>query len=240
MEEQLRHLISLQEIDKVIAEVRARVSDHPRRLAGIEQELEEARLDYEKLQAELESFKKLRRGVEKEVEELEQRIRKSRAKLMEVKNNKEYKAMLTEIDDLGKTKGSREDSLLEMMEKLEQLTGQIKERRVLLESKASVGQTQKKALQQDGEQCALEMTELETRRRQVEGLIEKAHLEKYEFLRTRLQGPAMAEARQGACLVCHIQIPAQMYNELQRQDRLITCPSCYRILYYGGLNGEPQ
>ncbi|MBI5583233.1 MAG: hypothetical protein HY892_05380, partial [Deltaproteobacteria bacterium] len=181
-----------------------------------------------------------RRGVEKEVEELEQRIKKSRAKLMEVKNNKEYKAMLTEIDDLTKAKSVQEDSLLEMMDKLEQLTGQVQERRKLVDSKASEGQIQKEALQQAAASCALELAELETRRRQVETRIEKPYLEKYEFLRARLQGLAMAEARQGACLVCHIHIPPQMYNELQRRDRLITCPSCHRILYFDSLNGAAK
>jgi hypothetical protein len=74
----------------------------------------------------------------------------------------------------------------------------------------------------------------------VESQIDKTHLEKYEFLRNRLQGLALAEARQGACLVCHIHIPPQMYNDLQRRDRLITCPSCHRILYYDALNGSAQ
>ncbi|MBI5586620.1 MAG: hypothetical protein HY892_22650, partial [Deltaproteobacteria bacterium] len=104
MEEQLRQLISLQEIDNEIGQIKARVLDHPKIMAGIDQELEATRQDYEQLLDELETFKKMRRGVEKEVEELEQRIKKSRAKLMEVKNNKEYKAMLTEIDDLTKAK----------------------------------------------------------------------------------------------------------------------------------------
>ncbi|MCU0578856.1 MAG: hypothetical protein MUF69_04845, partial [Desulfobacterota bacterium] len=108
MEEQLRWLINLQEIDSEIAQVKARVLEHPKLAAGIDQEVQEARQDYEQLLEELEGFKKKRRGVEKEVEEMEQRIRKSRAKLMEVKNNKEYKAMLTEIDDLTKNKSANE------------------------------------------------------------------------------------------------------------------------------------
>lgn len=240
MEEQLRWLINLQEIDSEIAQVKARVLEHPKLAAGIDQEVQEARQDYEQFLEELEGFKKKRRSVEKEVEELEQRIRKSRAKLMEVKNNKEYKAMLTEIDDLTKNKSANEDSLLEMMDRLEQLNVQVRERREALESKDSAGQVQKEALKKAGASCALELADLEDRRRQVESQIEKTHLEKYEFLRTRLQGLALAEARQGACLVCHIHIPPQMYNELQRRDRLIACPSCHRILYYDALNGSAQ
>jgi len=240
MEEQLRQLINLQEIDNEIVQVKTRVLDHPKALAGIDQELQEVRQDYERLLEELEAFKKKRRGIEKEVEELEQRIKKSRAKLMEVKNNKEYKAMLTEIDDLTKSKSSQEDSLLEMMDQLEQLAEQAKERRKLLEAKTAAGDLRKEELKKAAESCARELVELENRRREVEVRIERSHLQKYEFLRNRLQGLAMAEARQGACRVCHIQIPPQMFNELQRQDRLIACPSCHRILYFGGLNGAAQ
>jgi predicted nucleic acid-binding Zn-ribbon protein len=240
MEEQIHQLIRLQEIDNEIGQIKARVLDHPKVRAGIDQELEGARRDYELLLEELEAFKKMRRGVEKEVEELEQRIKKSRAKLMEVKNNKEYKAMLTEIDDLTKAKSAQEDDLLEMMAKLETLTAQVQERRKLAEAKAAEGQIQKDALEQAAESCARELAELETRRREVEVRIEKPVLGKYEFLRDRLQGLAMAEARQGACLVCHIHIPPQMYNELQRRDRLIACPNCHRILYFDSLNGAAK
>ena len=45
---------------------------------------------------------------------------------------------------------------------------------------------------------------------------------------------ALAEVRNAACLSCHMQIPHQLYNEIRRCDRIITCPNCLRILFFSG------
>lgn len=240
MEEQLRQLINLQTIDREIGAIQIRVQEHPKRLAAIDQELQEARERYEAFLGQLEETKKVRRGLEKEIEELEQRIKKSRTKLMEVKNNKEYKAMLTEIDELTKGQRAKEDVLLELMDKAEDLAQQARRRKEELESQLAEGTSRKGALEQSGENAVRELAALEVQRRQAEEGVERQHLEKYEFLRNRLQGLALAEARQGACCVCHMHIPPQMYNELQRNEKLISCPNCFRILYFAGRYEPPK
>jgi predicted nucleic acid-binding Zn-ribbon protein len=58
-------------------------------------------------------------------------------------------------------------------------------------------------------------------------------LEQYKFLKGKRNGTAVAPAAEGFCQACHMQIPPQLYNELQRNDHLIACPSCHRILYFG-------
>jgi hypothetical protein len=45
-------------------------------------------------------------------------------------------------------------------------------------------------------------------------------------------GKALARARDSVCLGCHMNIPPQVYNELQRFDSLKLCPFCNRILYW--------
>jgi uncharacterized protein len=234
MEEQIRHLITLQQIDNDIEQVKARTEETPRRMAGIDSELQSARDGHEIFSKGLDEIKKQRRGLEKEVEQIELKVAKSRTKLMEVKNNKEYKAMLTEIDDLNRSKGKQEDALLELMEKMDALTIQVREQKKILEKKIADGNTQKGKLEQAGEVCARELAELEGDRKKAVARIDEAHLKQYEFLRDRLHGLALAEVRQAACLACHMQIPHQLYNEIQRCDRVICCPSCLRILYYSG------
>ena len=45
-------------------------------------------------------------------------------------------------------------------------------------------------------------------------------------------GKALAPARNSICMGCHMNIPPQTYNELQRFDSLKLCPFCNRILYW--------
>ena len=234
MEEQIRQLVYLQQIDNDIQQVKVQTEETPRRLAGIDLELQAARQTYETFLNGLEEVKKQRRGLEKEVEQIDQKIKKSRTKLMEVKNNKEYKAMLTEIDELNKSKGSQEDALLELMEQMEALTLQVREQKKVLDLKIAAGKTQKEEWEKAGEGYARELARLEEDRKKAAALVENSHLRQYEFLRDRLRGLALAEVRNAACLSCHMQIPQQLYNEIQRCDRIINCPNCLRILFYSG------
>lgn len=232
MEEQIRRLVSLQQIDNDIQQVKVRTEDTPRLLAGIDLELQSARDVYEAFLNRLDEIKKQRRSLEKEVDQIETKITKSRAKLMEVKNNKEYKAMLTEIDELNRGKAIQEDALLEIMEKMDTLTAQVREQKKILESKIGSGNAQKEELEKAGGVFSRELARLEEDRGRAAATIEGPYLTQYEFLRDRLRGQAMAEVRHTTCLACHMQIPHQLYNEIQRCDRVICCPSCLRILYY--------
>ena len=232
MEEQIRQLVYLQQIDNDIQQVKVQTEEAPRRLAGIDLELQAARQTYETFSNGLGEVKKQRRGLEKDVEQIEQKIKKSRTKLMEVKNNKEYKAMLTEIDELSKGKGRQEDSLLELMEQMDTLTLQVREQKKVLDLKIAAGKTQKEEWEKSGEGYALELARLEEDRKKAAARVEDSHLQQYEFLRDRLRGLALAEVRNAACMSCHMQIPQQLYNEIRRCDRIINCPNCLRILFY--------
>jgi predicted nucleic acid-binding Zn-ribbon protein len=234
MEEKIRQLVYLQQIDNDIQQVKVQSEETPRRLAGIDLELEASRQTYETFLNGLEEVKKKRRALEKEVEQIDQKIKKSRSKLMEVKNNKEYKAMLTEIDDLNRSKGSQEDALLELMEQMEALTLQVREQKKVLDLKVASGKTQKETWEKAGEGYARELARLEEDRQKAAARVEQSHLQQYEFLRDRLRGLALAEVRNAACMTCHMQIPQQLYNEIQRCDRIINCPNCLRILFYSG------
>ena len=46
------------------------------------------------------------------------------------------------------------------------------------------------------------------------------------------KGIAMAEAKDGLCVVCHVRLRPQVFNEVRHNDQLIQCDSCTRILYY--------
>jgi uncharacterized protein len=234
MEEQIRRLVYLQQLDNDIQQAMAQTEETPRRLAGIDLELQAARQTYETILNGLEEVKKQRRGLEKEVEQIDQKIKKSRSKLMEVKNNKEYKAMLTEIDELNKSKGIQEDALLELMEQMETLSLQVREQKKVLELKVTAGKTQKEEWEKAGEGFSQELARLEEDRKKAAARVEDSHLQQYDFLRDRLHGLALAEVRNAACMSCHMHIPQQLYNEIQRCNRIINCPNCLRILFYSG------
>jgi hypothetical protein len=62
--------------------------------------------------------------------------------------------------------------------------------------------------------------------------IEPSLVKRYERIFVRHRGLAVVEVRAGKCLGCHMQLPPQFYNELQRLRDLRLCPSCHRILFW--------
>ena len=60
----------------------------------------------------------------------------------------------------------------------------------------------------------------------------------------------VAEARDGICTICHVRLRPQVFNTVRRNEEIIQCDSCNRILYFvpaaaprrdaaGGRPGEP-
>jgi uncharacterized protein len=240
MQEQLNLLIQLQQIDKSIQELLSASEDNPRKLKQVEQEIQEVLDTLKAFVQEMEELKKQRKNLEKEIEVCDQKIKKSQVKLMEVKTNKEYKAMLTETDDLKKGKSGKEDLLLEFLEKLEEGTQKEKVLKKTVEVKTVEGQLKKDQLEKERQVYEKEFLEITQKREDLTSRIDSPLLKQYEFLRDRLKGVAVAEVKDATCLSCHMQIPPQLYNELHRKDKIIPCPSCLRILYLTGPEGSKK
>lgn len=234
MQDQLRYLVQLQQLDKAIEQIFAATEENPHKIKQIDMETQEIEAGHQAFIKEMEGINKQRRDLEREVEEYDQKIKKSQVKLMEVKTNKEYRAMLTEIDELKKGKTGKEDLLLEFLEKMEDGVQKQKELKKSVETQIAEGKRRKATLEQEGRVHKEELAALNQKRGELTSRVEAALLRQYEFLRDRLKGVAVAEVKEAACRGCHMQIPPQLYNDLHRQDRIIACPSCLRLLYFSG------
>jgi uncharacterized protein len=240
MQEQLNFLIQLQQIDKSIQDLLLTSEENPRKIKLIDQDIQEVQEALQAFIQEMESLKKQRKSLEREIEECDQKIKKSQVKLMEVKTNKEYKAMLTETDELKRGKSGKEDLLLELLEKLEEGIQKEKGLKKNAEAKTAEGKIKKDLLEKERQAYEIELLEINQKRKELTARIDSPLLKQYEFLRDRLKGVAVAEVKDATCLSCHMQIPPQLYNELHRKDKIIPCPSCLRILYLTGPSGSKE
>ena len=240
MQEQLNFLIQLQQIDKSIQDLLLTSEENPRKIKLIDQDIQEVQEVLQAFIQEMESLKKQRKSLEREIEECDQKIKKSQVKLMEVKTNKEYKAMLTETDELKRGKIGKEDLLLEFLEKLEEGIQKEKGLKKNAEAKTAEGKIKKDLLEKERQAYEKELLEINQKRKELTARIDSSLLKQYEFLRDRLKGVAVAEVKDATCLSCHMQIPPQLYNELHRKDKIIPCPSCLRILYLTGPSGSKE
>ncbi|MBA4394542.1 MAG: hypothetical protein C0407_13395 [Desulfobacca sp.] len=240
MQEQINFLIQLQQLDNAIEHIHLSAEENPKKIEQIDLETQGVQEILQTFTKEMDEIQKQRRALEREVEEFGQKIKKSQVKLMEVKTNKEYRAMLTEIEDLKKVKAGKEDLLLEFMEKLEKGAEKQKALKKTVEAKMAEGKLKKAHLEAEKREYEKELSGQNRKRKELSNRVDTTLLKQYEFLKGRLRGMAVAEVKEAACLGCNMHIPPQLFNDLHRQDRIITCPSCLRILYLFGPSGSKE
>jgi predicted nucleic acid-binding Zn-ribbon protein len=127
LNQNLSPLIELQKIDLRIMEITEQRRRIPERLHAVEMPLREAKQLLQDTSSAVEASVKERRSHEKDVEAQDAHTDKMRARLSELKTNKEYQAHLFELQMANKKKSDIEDKVLACMEKIEQLQVAAKE-----------------------------------------------------------------------------------------------------------------
>jgi predicted nucleic acid-binding Zn-ribbon protein len=154
-----------------------------------------------------------------------------------VKTNKEYQAMLKEIDDTKKEISRNEDSALELMDKIEHLGGEVAELEKDLAEKRRKLEEDRKVVQREGDELKGRLDRLEAIRQLVRERVTPELLKKTDFLFHKQAGIAVSAVENGVCGVCHMNIPPQKFIELQRDEEILQCPHCHRFLYWPGHEG---
>jgi len=226
-------LIELQKCDSEIRDLERKMEMGPSKINGLEEDLEVVEHELDEELGEIDSCLKEKKLFEQEIADLDRQIEKSNDKLSQIKSNKEYKAALKEIDDVKFNKGQREEKLLVTLERLEQVLPkkEINNDRKK-ELKASF-EKERREVMADIETIKAELSELAAKRVQFTAVIEKDILGHYNLLLSRKAGIAVSPVVKGVCQSCHMAIPPQRFNELIRGEKLMECPSCRRIIYWG-------
>ena len=76
------------------------------------------------------------------------------------------------------------------------------------------------------------IAECQARNAQIRSALEEGLIRKYEAIRNLHKGVAVVSVWKEVCNGCHMNIPPQMYNELQKTTILMSCPHCNRIIYW--------
>ena len=228
----LRNLIALQDLELNIASLQKQASEIPDKKQILENELERIRSEYDREVVRSKDLANQRRALEGDVDDRRAKLSRLKDQLMTVKTNKEYTAMLHEIQMAEEQVRSEEDKILDIMEKTEDMEGDLKkaEREMLKRS----GEIQEEIRKTDESAPRLE-SELERQREEkaaMESIIETDLLAMYRRIAKARKGVALAEAKDELCSACHVRIRPQMYAELLRTENIYVCDSCSRILFH--------
>lgn len=234
MNQNLSPLIELQKLDLRIMEITEQRRRIPERLHAVEAPLREAKQSLQDTSGAVEASVKERRSHEKDVEAQDAHTDKMRARLSELKTNKEYQAHLFELQMANKKKSEIEDKVLACMEKIEQLQVAAKEAEEKVRVAEQAFNKEKHVLDELDRKLSSELAELEGQQRERSAKVEPALLARYAKLKASRKDQPLAAIQRGMCSGCRLQIPPQLIAEVKRSQDLHTCPYCHRMLYWDG------
>jgi predicted nucleic acid-binding Zn-ribbon protein len=227
-----RTLYELQQTDHQLAADRQRLVEVERALAD-ESRVEAAQAEVSRLEAELRQTQIRQRELEVSVAAAEQEIKRLSDLLYggRVRNVRELQSIQHELEYQQQRKSEYEDGVLEAMERIEQLTADLDQARMVLEQARRQRELERAALTAERDRLVQELTVLEQRRSALAGSLEPAVLATYERLKGRTGGTPVAEVVQGRCSGCRLVLPAMDVQRARRGQELVHCQSCGRVLY---------
>ncbi|MBF8278865.1 MAG: hypothetical protein HW385_297, partial [candidate division NC10 bacterium] len=228
----LERLVELQRLDSEIAEVEAAAAAIPGVIRRIEEQLMKAKAALDAVTAETDRMTKLRRQQERELEEVTDQLKKRQSRLFEIKTNQEYSAVLKEIEGLKHKVSVLEEAILVLLDQIEvELKARAEEEQRVRSSEAeALRDTQRK--EAELRQLRGRLSELQGARKGRSKNVELSLLQQYLRLLKSRAGLAVAPARDGSCEGCHVALTPQLYNEVRRNEEILTCERCGRILYW--------
>ncbi|NOZ25731.1 MAG: hypothetical protein GXO94_06555 [Nitrospirae bacterium] len=231
MKEELKLLVALQEIDSVILRKSRELKKAPEEIRRYQGPLRESEAAYKREKEKYEAVEKKKREKELEVKEADDKIDRLKSRMSDIKTNKEYQALLKEIETIEHEKSGMEDAILYMMEELDELSAGLREAEGRIEQEKKRLEALQVELDEKRGVIEKELAELKEKREALTARIPAGIYSKYMDVFRKSNGLAVVEAKDEVCLGCYMSIPPQVYVEIKTSDEILQCPQCGRFLY---------
>jgi len=232
LNEEIKQLTELQVIDLEIAMFDAEISSEQEVLAKSEKAFNERQESIIELKGKIEAAEATRRELEAELSDETSRIKERQSKMMQVQTNREYQSLLKEIEDGKKNMKEKEEEIVSLME-----TSEANSK--IMAEQESLTSDEKESLDEGSEKTKKLVAKIGRKKKKIVKKrnvmakdINAADLRMYDILRTRRNGKAVVGVISGVCQGCFMSIPPQHFNNILRGDRMLSCPTCQRILFH--------
>jgi len=232
LKEKLLLLIRLQECDLELVKLSAKKKVLPEQMQKLDNEFNAYQEEAGKNKIKLDELKAKHRENEQKIKRINEGIVKTKERMLEVKNNKEYQAMLKEIEMAENSKSEVETEIIALLEELDKLAALVREDEEKLGLARSKYEKERKDMEDALNSIDAEVLKLEEKKTEIQNNVPSDLLSRYEKIKKRGNGVAITSVWKAVCNGCHMNIPPQLYNELQRTSELLSCPNCNRIIYF--------
>jgi predicted nucleic acid-binding Zn-ribbon protein len=232
LEQELKTIYEAQKINIQIIENERKLLLAPKKIEAMDKEIKGIKDKVEKEKGMIEELEKERKRKEKELDVEKEKIKKFESRLYEVKTNKEYQALLKEIEGAKETNDKTEEEIIIIMEKVEELKKDFESSLTHLKKREKESENEKNRLEKEINSMDKTIMDLKQSRDKLLSTVSDNIRATYNTLIEKRNGIAVVNVKNGVCFGCFMNIPPQLFIEVTKNRQLILCPSCNRIFYF--------
>jgi hypothetical protein len=230
--DQLVRLLGIQELAITTRAAQEVVDGAPRRIEEIETRFRERNAEYVAVKERRDALDQDQATRSAALTELEAARKKFMEDLMQVRTQREYAAMLKEIDQVKAKIGDHEEAILKAMDELEKLNADLEARAAHIGEERKLVDRERAEVEARVAEAQARIAECERERARLEAEIPRSLVETARRLEDGRQGQFMARAQDATCQACYVRMRPQVFQEVRAASRIHFCGSCKRMLYY--------
>lgn len=232
MHPDLELLLQLQSVDYEIDELERSKEYMPDMMDTLREEMAKSETTHREAVEELTHLKAREKVAELELASLQEDLKRYQSQMMAIKTNKEYDALVSEIDTLKGRISEKENEILQSAERQEEIQNSLEG----LQSNASLikenNGIQLGSLQQRLDSVGDKVAERDHERQRIVTQVSRPSMSIYDRVRRGKGAQVVVYVKKRACGGCFKAVPPQRYQEIRRGSRVITCDNCGRLLVY--------
>ena len=225
-------MIELQKIDSQLAEIEELLGDLPIKVTDLKNKKDSLTSDFERGKARLKEIALEQHKTEMNLAEFKEKIDKLKDQLFLVTNNKQYDALMLEIDHLKEDLDRSETTELELLEEEDQLAEQVKSQEQSLESLSKDLSSKRVELEQALAASSSEKKDLESLREKTTKGLRASVLARYNRILSARNGLAVVSLEGRSCGGCGAALPPQLVAEVKTLVTIQNCSICTRFLFW--------
>lgn len=230
MKKRVENLIEMQKCDDQISNKEHLKEELPKQLQSLIQEEAEAK---EELAVAVDAVNQVilqQKDKELVIKHNDEKSKKYDKQLADIKTNKEYKALNSEIALLASQNSELESEILSLMEQETELKKVKAEKEKILAEKHKNLTDKEDVLKKQIAGLDGEIKKFQAKRNAIAIDLPKQLFKQYKILIINRNRKAVAFEQEGACSACGFQIRPQMIIELEKENKTLFCENCSRFL----------
>jgi uncharacterized protein len=229
---QIEVLASLQIVDQSLRTKSLAVAEGEGRVAALEEAVRGQTAAASTTREECAALNARQRDLESRLSAAETKMKDRRMRITRIRNDKELGLAKREVELLKEETSTLETELVAVMEQAEEAAAKLQGLETELARLTGERDAEANELREKIERLSGEMERERATRTELIEAVDGDLRRKYEMIFSRRGGLAVVEVRGGICLGCRMRVPPQLFNEIQRNEQVILCPSCQRMLFW--------